>query len=84
MHDKKELCEKIKSLYPDIGECGIDVNVDFDFEKKAWTVDLKKDAHQLRHYLEPADADACMDKKQCVGLGLDIAQLKKNITDEQF
>jgi hypothetical protein len=84
MHDKKELCEKIKSIYPDIGECGIDVNVDFDFEKNAWTVDLKKDAHELRHYLEPADADACMDQKQCVSLGLDIAQLKKNITGAQF
>lgn len=30
MHDKKELCEKIKSIYPDIGECGIDVDVEYD------------------------------------------------------
>ena len=34
MHDKNELCEKITALYPDIGTCGIDVDVDFDAEKK--------------------------------------------------
>ncbi len=38
MHDKKELCEKIRSIYPDIGECGIDVDVEYDEAKKAWTV----------------------------------------------
>ncbi len=84
MHDKNELCKKITSLYPDIGECGIDVDVDFDNAKNAWTVDLKKDDHELKHYLETVDADACMDGKQCVSLGLEIAQLKKNIKGQQF
>ncbi len=84
MHDKKELCKKIVALYPDLGACGIDVGVAFDTDKKAWTVDLKKDNHELRHYLEPNDADDCMDGKQCVALGLEIAQLTKNIKGEQF
>jgi hypothetical protein len=43
MYDKNELCEKIRALYPDIGECGIDVNVEYDEDQKAWVVDLKKD-----------------------------------------
>jgi hypothetical protein len=30
MIEKEELCEKIIALYPDIGKCGIDVNVEFD------------------------------------------------------
>jgi hypothetical protein len=34
MFDKKLICEKIKSLYPDIGVCGIDVNVDYDESQK--------------------------------------------------
>jgi len=29
--------------------------------------------------LEPEDADGCMEGKQCVSLGLQIAQLKANI-----
>ncbi len=79
MHDKKELCEKIIAIHPDIGECGIDVNVDWDEGQKAWVVDLKKDEHELKTYLEPEDADGCMEGKQCVSLGLQIAQLKSNI-----
>ena len=79
MHDKKALCENIKSIYPDIGECGIDVDVKFDEAKKAWVVDLKKDKHELTTHLEPQEADECLDGKQCVSLGLQIAQLRANI-----
>ncbi len=66
-------------MYPDIGECGIDLNVDYDDTEKAWVVDLKKDNHKLKTYLEPADADMCMTGKQCIGLGMQISQLRSNI-----
>jgi hypothetical protein len=79
MHDKKELCDKISEIYPEIGECGINVDVDWNQDKSAWIVDLKKDKHELTTYLEPQDADGCMEGKQCVSLGLQIAQLKANI-----
>jgi len=84
MHDKDELCRQIVSLYPEIGECGIDVNVTFDQGKKAWIVNLKKNDHELKHHLEVPDADECMEGKQCVSLGLEIAQLKKHIQGKQF
>ena len=84
MHNKKELCEKITSIYPDIGACGIDIDVSYDKEKESWVVDLKKGAHELKHYLDVPDADNCMDGKQCVSLGLEIAQLKKNIEGTQY
>jgi hypothetical protein len=79
MHNKNELCNKIKLLYPDIGECGIDVMVDYDVAKKAWIVDLKKGSKELKTHLEPEDADVCMAGKQCIGLGIQIAQLRSNI-----
>jgi hypothetical protein len=47
-------------------------------------VDLKKEGHELKHFLEPPDADACMQGKQCVSLGLEIAQMINNIKGEQF
>ena len=79
MHNKEELCQSIKSLYPEIGQCGINVTIEYEQDKKAWTVDLKKEDHHLKTYLEPEDADACMEGKQCVSLGLQIAQLVSNI-----
>ncbi|HER63387.1 MAG TPA: hypothetical protein ENO11_05355 [Desulfobacteraceae bacterium] len=84
MHDKNELCKKIIDLYPEIGECGINVDVTFNEEKNVWIVDLKKDQHELQHHLEIPDADQCMEGKQCVSLGLEIAQLRKNIEGKQF
>jgi len=84
MHDKKELCEKITSIYPDIGTCGIDIDVNYDDGKNVWVVDLKKGGHELKHFLEAPDADGCMDGKECVSLGLEIAQLKRNIEGQQY
>ncbi|MCG6893364.1 MAG: hypothetical protein LJE65_07130 [Desulfobacteraceae bacterium] len=79
MIDKAELCDKIRELYPDIGECGIDVDVEYDEAQKAWVVDLKKGGQRLKTYLEDNDADSCMLGKKCVGLGIEIAQLRGNI-----
>jgi hypothetical protein len=79
MHDKRELCDTIRSLYPELGECGINVDVEWSEDKRAWVVDLKKDHHELTTHLEPEDADGCMEGDKCVSLGLQIAQLKANI-----
>ena len=84
MYSKEELCEKIITIYPEIGTCGIDIAVEYDPQKKIWLVDLKKGTHELKHHLEIPDADACMENKQCVFLGLEIAQLKKNIEGQQY
>ena len=79
MHTKEELCEKIKAVFPEIGACGINLMVDYDKQNKAWVVDLKKDQHELKTFLEDSEAQQCMDGKQCVSLGLQIGQLRKNI-----
>jgi hypothetical protein len=77
--DKKQLCDKITSLYPDIGECGIDVDVEYDDANERWTVNLKKDKKELKTFLEPGDADLCMEGKQCVSLAIEINQLKDSL-----
>jgi hypothetical protein len=79
MYDKEELCEKIRTIYPDIGECGIDIDVDYDQDQKSWVVYLKKDNHELKTFLEDSDAERCLLGEKCVGLGIEIAQLKTNI-----
>ena len=77
--DKNLLCKKIQEIYSDIGECGIDISVDFDDEQRRWTVNLKKDDHELKTYLEHGDAEKCINGVQCVSLGIEVAQLKDSI-----
>jgi len=79
MIDKMELCQKIKSIYPDIGECGIDLDVAFDSSEKAWVVELYKNNQRLKTFIEDIEAELCMDGKQCVSLGIEIAQLRSNL-----
>lgn len=80
MVDKAKLCEKIRSIYPDIGECGIDIDVDYDEDKQSTVIHLRKDNKKVKHYLPDEDAEACLAGKQCVALGVEIAQLR----DERY
>lgn len=77
--DKKDLCSKIMEIYPDIGQCGIDMNVEYDDVNGRWQVNLKKDDTELKTFLEPSDVELCMEGKQCVSLGIEINQLKDTI-----
>ena len=79
MIDKEELCEKIIYIYPDIGRCGIEVQVEYDADQKRWVVDLQKNGHELKTFLEDGDAEKCLAGIQCVSLGIEIAQLRGNI-----
>ena len=36
LYNTKQLCEKIRQVFPDVGECGIDIKVDYDEKNKAW------------------------------------------------
>jgi len=84
MYSENQLCKKITSLYPEIGECGIDVNVTYSETEKTWVVHLKKGSHALDHFLDMQDADKCVEGKQCVALGLEIAQLRKHVEGKGF
>jgi len=79
MIDQHELCQKIREIYPDIGICGADIEVAFDKSQQRWVVELKKDHLHLKTYLEDGDAELCLMGRQCVGLGIEIAQLRSTI-----
>ncbi|CAB5173179.1 hypothetical protein D3OALGA1CA_5882 [Olavius algarvensis associated proteobacterium Delta 3] len=76
MIDTKTLCEKIITIYPEIGECGIEVRVEYDEAEEFVVVYLEKAHYTVKHFLPKEDAEACLKGKQCVALGLEIAQFK--------
>lgn len=76
---REELCTKIETLYPELGQCWIELGVEWDETKRAWVVDLMSGGRELITYLENTDAEACMLGEQCLALGVQIAQLKSNL-----
>lgn len=79
MINQQALCEKIREIYPDIGRCGIDLNVAYDHQEARWVVHLQKDQRRLKTYLEEGDAELCLSGRQCVSLGIEINQLRDSI-----
>ena len=77
--NKQELCQKIREIYPNIGACGIDLYVVYDCKNDRCKVGLKRDQKELKTFLEPGDAELCMEGKQCLSLAIEINQLKDSI-----
>ncbi len=84
MYTGQQVCERITDIFPEIGSCSKDIKVTYDSDTDTWLVHLEDGTHSLNHYLELLDADACLSKKQCVALGLEIAQMVHNMHGEQF
>lgn len=60
MVDKTALCEKIREIYPDAGECGIDVDTEYDQDQQRWWSILIKINTNLKPFYEDGDAKLCL------------------------
>ncbi|MBW1991063.1 MAG: hypothetical protein JRI59_02860 [Deltaproteobacteria bacterium] len=83
VYTKEVLTGKIKEMFPDIEKYRIDCDLTFDQGKNAYIIKLTKGEHVLTTHLEKADADACMEGKECVHLGVQVAQFVKNFEEAE-
>ena len=74
---------KVKEMFPDIDKYQMDCSLTFDEGKKAYIIKLTKGAHVLTTHLDRPDADACLAGKECVHLGVQMAQFVKNFEEDE-
>ena len=79
MNDRRALCEKIRAIFPDIGVCGLDLNVEYDEREGSWVIILSQNQNTFRALISPEDVSLCMEGKRCANLGLAIGQLRSNM-----
>jgi len=77
-HKVEEIKAKVREMYPDIDRHGVAAMVTFDKGKKTYVLELKKGPHHLSTYIDKADADKCMEGKECIHLGVQIGQFLEN------
>ena len=77
-HTSEELAVKLNEMYPQIEEESLTLSTEFNHEKDAWLIHLQKGEHVLTTHLERRDADACLEGKECVHLGVQIGQFIAN------
>ncbi|RDV80961.1 hypothetical protein [Ammonifex thiophilus] len=78
----EELRAKLVEMYPELKKCDIAVDLEFDEGRDAWVVTFKKGTAQRHAFLAKKDADACMEGRVCIYLGVLIAQYVKDMEEE--
>ena len=74
---------KVKEMFPDVDKYQMDCDLTFDKGKNAYIIKLTKGEHVLTTHLDKPDADACMEGKECVHLGVQMAQFVKNFEEAE-
>lgn len=70
MYDRKDICRKLTEVMPELGGCGVDVNVTHDDELNAWRVTYNVAGEGGLSFLDDEDVDRCMTGKECLSLGI--------------
>jgi hypothetical protein len=78
VHDKRALRNTIGDLYPEIGESDIGIDMEWDETRNIWVVELKRGDRIIKTFLEPEEADECIQGKPCVALDCHIPLLMSN------
>ena len=47
MFDRKEVCQKVTELNPDLGTCGIEIDTFYSKAKRSWIIVSKKGDHDI-------------------------------------
>ena len=76
MLTNKQVCDRLSAIYPDFGQCGENIDVDWDQENQAWAIDFGYDGYRIRHYLENEDAAVCIIDNRCVGMAIEFGQFR--------
>jgi len=77
MLSKKNVCQKVTELNPDLGVCGVDIDTHYSREQKSWIIESKKGDHDTIHFLNREDLKQCLNDGQCISLALDVALLRE-------
>jgi hypothetical protein len=83
MYTNVALKDKILEMYPEIREHDLSMGLDFDEEKNAYVITLKRGIEELTTHLEKKDADDCMQGIKCVYLGVQVEQFIKNFEERE-
>ncbi len=75
---KQDLAQKLREMYPEIDQHGMELDLELKEDKGYWVVKLNKGDHRLHTLLNIEDADACLNGIQCVYLGVQIGQFVSN------
>lgn len=76
--DAKTLEDKVKSIYPELGEHGLAVTVKESEDAREWLITVSKGEHTLTTHISSQDAADCIGGNQCVHLGVQIGTFVEN------
>ena len=72
---------RIASLYPEIGRFGLDVSVEPDPGNEAVSVRFSGASGSGRTLVDSRDASDCLDRGECLHLGIQVGQFVHNYCD---
>lgn len=72
--DAADLSLKIKEMFPELGQDGVTLDVKDMPGMNSWELRLSKSGHEMSACLDYADAQKCMEGKECTAFLSEVGQ----------
>ncbi|AWB10524.1 hypothetical protein TDSAC_1179 [Thermodesulfobium acidiphilum] len=83
MYTAVGLANKLREIYPNLGENKLNFSVVFEKDKDAWLITFFKGNLKRYAYLDKRDADLCMEGQKCIYLEFIIDQYLRIFEEEE-
>jgi hypothetical protein len=72
--DAEALSAKIKEMFPEIGQSGVDLTVTAMSDMDSWEIRLAKGKNEMSACLDSKDAENCLAGKECKAFSSEVGQ----------
>lgn len=70
MYDRIDLCSKLTEVMPELGVCGVDIDVNHDDALSAWRISYDAAGKRGVSFLDEEDVDRCLNGRECLSLAM--------------
>ncbi len=77
----EDIKAKLKQIYPEIDEYGLNFEVHFDQQKNAWIASFTSGKHTLSTHIEEDEVENCLLGKECYHLGIHLGRFIRHFCE---
>ena len=74
----EELKQKVLSLFPEIEQYSLNMDLKYDADQEAWLLTVSKGQETLATHLEEQDVEACISGKECYHVAVQLGRFIRN------
>ena len=76
MLNNKSICRKVQEIFPEKGQCGKDMKVEYSKKHNTYLLNYKENGEKKKTFLDIDETSMCIEKERCIDFGFQVNQIR--------